>query len=135
MSISKSDLERMIRDGNIGKIPVDRPVYFFPELIYPKGGLSSDRACHALWFYYMNVQKLIEGGKMGDNFVIYEGDPKPAWNLRQLFESIAMTYEIRPDVMGRFWGNVDTTCDMCEIPRLPNKESFRFNKTSIILIN
>lgn len=102
------------------------PIYTF--LIAPNGFLTHDKECHALWHYYTLARKNYEE-EFKDTLILYEGDLDPKYDNRQLFISIATAYGVQPESMIRFWPNVDLQCNVLQLPKLPDEDRFRFNRT------
>lgn len=108
------------------QINFQMPIYSF--LIAPNGFLTHDKECHALWHYYTLARRNYEE-EFKDTLIIYEGDPDPVYNNRQLFMSIATAYGVQPERMIKFWKNVDMQCTVSDLPKLPDEDRFRFNHT------
>lgn len=103
-----------------------RPITF-KEYEFPNGWLAKENACHALWYYYLiannNYREHIE------NPIVLEGDPDVEPDFKQLFTSIATIYGVQPEMMIKFWSNVDMQCASLEISKLPTNDKYRFDKT------
>ncbi len=98
----------------------------FQDYEQPRGWLTHDKACHALWYYYVvasnNYREHIEDP------IVYEGDLDTIPDFSQLFTSIAVAYGVQPEEMIKFWSNVDMQCQMMDLSKLPMNDKFRFNK-------
>ncbi len=102
----------------------------FIEYLTPNGYLINDPACHGLFYYYLIARKNLEQYEIDP--IIYEDEPWPDINFKQLFSSIAIAYGVEPERMTKFWVNVDMQCDVLNLPRLPGDERIRFNKVAEI---
>lgn len=98
----------------------------FNAYLVPVGFLIEDRACHALWYYYLIARQTYET-HIHDP-IVYEDDKDPEYNFKQLFTSVAKAYGVRPEVMCKFWKNVDFQCRTLELPLLPDEDKYRFNQ-------
>ena len=98
------------------RIPVTRMHFQFnvyPEHTQPNGFLTEDRACQAIWYYYliaMTARSKI-GKSIDDQIIEYKvGQAAPLWKdkrFNQQFKSVAMMYGLEsPDEMIPFWPNV-----------------------------
>jgi hypothetical protein len=101
---------------------------YFEDMVIPKGFLAQDKACHALWYYYVVARRNYEEEFKGER-IVYEGEPDQQYNYRQLFNSIATIYGTTPERMVHFWKNVDMQAAILELPALPDEERYRFNRT------
>lgn len=125
-----SDLKQM--KESLNGLPIN--VVLFPDFITPYGMLNSDRASHALFYYYICAMKTYETNIANDPLV-YEGHADPTQNFHQLFTSIATMYNVSPDQMANYWDLVDAQCDLMEFPRIPDEERYRHNRAIKISIN
>ena len=101
--------------------------FVFRQYEMPNGYLSPPLACHALWYYYLIARNNYERNSVDP--IVYEGEPDPEPNFRQIFSSIATIYGIQPENMVHYWTNVDMQCDALDLPRMPDEEKYRFNQT------
>lgn len=99
----------------------------FQQYLAPEGFLVRDKACHALFYYYLIAHNTYETHIK--DVIVYEGDPDPQYNFKQMFSSAAACYGVQPEQMVQFWRNVDMQCDLLGLPILPDEERFRFNRT------
>jgi len=102
----------------------------FDTYIIPAGWLSIDTPCHALFYYYLAARRTYENDVKDP--IVYEGEPDPEVNFRQLFTSIAVAYGVQPEHMLKYWINVDMQCDLLHIPRLPAEDKYRFDTVAEI---
>ena len=80
---------------------IEFDVMIFTDYMAPKGFLTEDTACHALFYYYLvarNAYEQFERDKLE-----YEGQVVDDPNYDQLFSSIAVAYGVEPQVMSKFW--------------------------------
>ena len=91
----------------------------------PSGFLNSNKACHALWHYYLTGHLAHEREKEN---IVYEGDEDKKTNLHQLFLSVARIYDVKPEDMIKFWPNVDMQAMSMHMPKMPDTDATRFNK-------
>lgn len=116
--------ENRVKDGDktfVFSIPV------FAAYTEPLGALSADKACHALWYYYLSARHVWET-HIADPIVL-EGDKDPEYNFKQMFTSIATWYGVTPETMKNFWDRIDKQCDRLGLPKLPDEDRYRFNLT------
>ena len=99
----------------------------FDAYLAPDGFLGDEPGCHALFYYYLLARKTLEETEI-DPFV-YEDEKWPESNFKQLFQSIAIMYGLEPEQMLPFWVNVDMQCDLLRLPKMPDVDRLRFNKT------
>ena len=111
----------------VGNLTVQFEVPAFSTYEVPIGFLAKDRACHALFRYYLSARQMYEDHILDP--IVYEGDVSQVVNFRQLFVSTATAYGVAPERMIQFWVNVDLQCDLLGIPRMPDEERYRFNRT------
>ncbi len=95
----------------------------FPDYIIPNGGLTNERASHALFYYYLLATEMKD---KEDHGIVYEGDKDPEYFYREVFKSVAKLYNLRPEYMENLWPCVDLTCDMHNLPKLPHGTKYRF---------
>ena len=105
-------------------IRFEMPMY--RKYIKPLGFLTEEKECHALWHYYVTARLVYETHV--ETPIVLEGDADPVTNFKQLFMSIAFTYQVQPEHMVKFWGNIDMQCHMLQLPKLPDMDIYRFNK-------
>lgn len=91
----------------------------------PSGFLNSNKACHALWHYFLAGRLAYE--REMEN-IVYEGDKDKTTNLRQLFLGVAKLYAVLPEDMIKFWPNVDMQATSMGLPKMPDTDDTRFNK-------
>jgi hypothetical protein len=102
------------------------------NFIAPYGFLDRSNESHALWNYYVSARLAYETCTI--DVIQFEDEKTPETNLRQLFESIAFMYNVKPDEMAKCWSMIDMQCRAIDCPPLPDEERFRFNrKTALIL--
>lgn len=106
-------------------------VALFTEYLIPNGHLTTQPECHALFYYYLNARRTYEE-KVKDSPIVYEDDPDPTYNFRQLFTSIATLYNVEPEQMANCWEDVDKQCLLLGLPLMPDEEKYRFNAKLII---
>src|SRR5690606_18627548 len=103
----------------------------FHEYEMPNGFLVRDKACHALFYYYLLGRKNYENEHqelgLGDQ-IVYEGELDPKYNYKQLFVTIANVYGVTPEQMIHHWPAVDLTCRAFNLPLMPEGDRYRFNK-------
>lgn len=102
-----------------------RPPLFVGYMI-PNGHLGTAPEEHALFFYYVHARRVYEE-LIRDEPIVYEGDPDPQYNLRQLFESIAGMYDCKPEEMAKAWKPVDNQAIALGLPLLPFEYKYRFD--------
>lgn len=107
-------------------------VPLFPGFMRPHGFLTPDRGCHGLFYYYLCAMRNYEHE---DGRVVYEGDMDPIVKYRNLFTSLCALYGVPSEQMCRYWEEVDAQAEFMGLPLLPDKEEYRFNTSSIILLN
>ncbi len=103
---------------------------FFLGYMQPKGYLDSSREAHALWNYYLCARNAYETHIK--NVIVFEGEKDPKVNFQQLFTSIAEMYGVQPEAMAKCWDMIDAQCLAIDLPKLPNKEYYRFNRIEFI---
>ena len=100
---------------------------YFPDMNIPKGFLSKERSCHALFYYASLVRHQIYER---DEKPREEHDQDPLQNPKQLFTSIATAYGVLPEQMVKWWTNVDMQFRLMgsgqKVRMVP--EEFRFEK-------
>ncbi len=113
--------------GNLKDLPnvfkgrtVELPL--FPDYIIPNGGLTNERTSHALFYYYVLAMNAWETEKTQ---IVYEGDADYVANYRNLFNAVSRMYDVDPEHMINAWASVDTTCDMHNMPKLPQTQKYR----------
>ncbi len=110
---------------------------FWPHLCQPHGMLETTKECAALWYYALCARQTYEAHK--DDFQL-EGDIDTAdmpvqTNYLQLFTSIATMYNVEPAAMAKCWPLVDAQFWISKIPKVPDEDKYRHNKTVDIVIN
>jgi len=95
----------------------------------PKGWLDPHIACQGLFYYYLIARRNYEEERAG---IVLEGDDDPVYNYTQLFSSIALAYNTQPEVMAKFWRNVDMQCWALQLPKMPEGGKYRMNGKAII---
>lgn len=103
----------------------------FVGYIMPNGFLDRSRESHALWFYYLHARRTWEEFVQHDP-IVYEGELDPGFNFRQLFESTARMYGVRPESMAKCWGMIDMQCRALQLPKLPDEERYRFDRAIVL---
>ena len=98
------------------------------EYITPNGFLDYENESHALFFYYINAQRIYETYIKNEPIVL-EGDADPEYNLQELFISIAKLYNVHPENMANAWHQVDMQCRLLNLPLLPTETRYRFNNS------
>lgn len=96
----------------------------FIDYVAPKGFLTTDIACHALFYYHQLARQAYERVKDG---IELEGETTLHGNYEQLFASVARIYGIRGEHMLPFWPAVELQCQALNIPTIPNESRYRFN--------
>ena len=91
----------------------------------PSGWLINDRACHALFYYYLIARNNYER-EMVDPIVI-EGHVSEHYDYKGLFQRVAQIYGVDPERMLRFWSNVNMQAEMMALPLLPDEDRYRHN--------
>ena len=105
----------------------------FLKYMFPNGGLNQHRATHALFYYFLLARKAWEEEKGG---IVYEDDPEPIFDYLQLFKTIARLYGVEPEEMEKCWYEVDYTCFINDLPKLPKNTRLRhYTGSAIILLN
>lgn len=105
----------------------DLNVPAFPQYLEPHGLLVDDRACYALFYYYLLGRKAYENSLGIGDEIVYEGKLDPQYNFIQLFKTIAMIYGVSEERMVHFWPQVDLTCVLNRLPKMPHGDKYRFN--------
>jgi hypothetical protein len=96
----------------------------------PYGGLpKGEIAAHALFRYYTIARSNWE---RVNTQIRYEDEREDVINYRQLMSSIATMYNTTPERMVKFWPAVDWTCTMHSLPKLPDEERYRMNRTIVV---
>lgn len=67
------------------------------------------------------------------NPIVYEGEKDPNVNFKELFKSIALMYSTTPEKMVKFWSNVDMQFTIMRLPKLPDEDKYRFDRTAGII--
>lgn len=104
----------------------------FERYMQPFGGLNAERETHALFYYYLLARKNWEDEIGG---IVYEGSPDPIFAYLQLFKSIANLYGVEPEAMEKCWSEVDYTCAMHDLPKLPETSKLRHYSQQPIILN
>jgi len=94
----------------------------------PNGWFTDEIACHALWYYYLCARNAYETHEFDP--IVLEGHDDPQTDFKQLMMSIATAYGVQPEVMVKFWKNVDLQCAALELPKMPIGERYRFDTTA-----
>lgn len=108
------------------------PIY--PHLIRPNGFLDGSREAHALWYYYLCARQTYED-KEHEFFLEGSsvfGDKPLVPGYRQLFTSIANLYGVKPEGMAKCWDMVDMQCVSMHLPKMPDEDQYRHNRTGEI---
>lgn len=116
----------------LGNAQLSLPI--FGKYQTPFGFLTRDRACHALMYYSLTARRTYEEVVL-DQQIVYEGHDDMGANFRQMFESIAMLYDITPEEMAKHWPAVNMQFDALSLPQLPDEERYRFNTPIAIRLN
>ena len=119
----------MVKVGNNGAFTITMQPQLFNDYLMPKGWLVNEMGCHGLFFYYLRARNNFEQETGG---IILEGENDPKYNYRQLFTSTSLCYGISPDNMVNYWHNIDMQCDKLNLPRLPDLEKYRMNRTVVV---
>ena len=101
-------------------------VPMFDRYVVPRGFLSNDIACHALFRYFISAHSAMQRYR---DQVTLEGDPdiiEP--NYKALFMSWAQAYGVAPERMVKFWINVDLQADQLGMTRMPKGDKYRFDE-------
>jgi hypothetical protein len=106
---------------------------FFLAYMQPNGFLDASREAHGLWNYYLCARNAYETHI--SNALVFEGEKDPTVNFRQLFTSMAQMYGVQPNTMAKCWDMVDAQCVSIDLPKMPDKECYRFNRADIIRLN
>lgn len=111
-SIGKDGILRHEPDGK----PILMQAFMFNDLTAPNGFLLPHPACQALWYYtiLIKMQKLEEVDPIQYDDVW----PPRVRHAKELFMSIAMLYSTTPDMMLKFWPNVDMQCVSMKSPKV-----------------
>jgi hypothetical protein len=92
--------------------------------VKPQGFLEHHPACHALFHYATLARKAYEESM--DTIVLDgAGDLVKEVDYRQLFSSVATAYGVEPEVMVKFWPNVNLQFATLRLPMAP--EFVRFS--------
>lgn len=104
--------------------------HIYKAYIQPKGFLTEDMACHALFYY-----SIIATGAWDrvNTALVMEGDPDPKPNYHQLFISISTIYGVDPNDMENYWWLIDRQCAKLKISKAPN-EVRHGGKARIIIV-
>jgi len=89
--------------------PTHYEIVYFEDYLIPKGFLTSDMECHALFYYYICTAHTIEKFNL-TKASAYEGEEDNNVNLPALFKSIANMYKVEPEKMENYWDLVDMQC-------------------------
>ena len=116
----------MIDESSVLNIQFQMPR--FDPYVMPTGFLSPDTPCHALFYYYLAARRTYENDVVDP--IVYEGEPDPEVNFRQLFTSIATAYGVQPEHMLKYWSNVDLQCNLLRLPLMPSGDQYRFDKVA-----
>lgn len=98
----------------------------FKEYNIPRGWLQPDRACHALWRYYLSARNAYEDIEVDQITLV--GNPDQTVNYQQLLTSTATAYGVAPEEMVKYWTSVDMQCHLLDLPKMPMNDKYRFNK-------
>lgn len=104
---------------------------FFLGYQQPHGYLDSSREAHGLWNYYLCARNAYETQVVYP--LSFEGERAAEPDYRQLFTSLANVYGVEPDSMAKCWDMVDMQCVSLDLPKLPNEERYRFDRSIIIV--
>ena len=92
----------------------------------PYGAIPKDEpAAHALFRYYVTAR---QNWERANTMIRYEHEKDDGINYKQLMTSIARMYGVTPEEMVRFWKEVDFTCTLCNLPKLPDEERYRMDR-------
>lgn len=58
-----------------------------------------------------------------------EGTTDHPTNFKQQFTTCATIYGVTPEQMVKFWSNVDMQCTVLMLPKMPDEDRYRFDKT------
>ena len=94
------------------------PAEYYKAMVKPNGELSSQMACHALFFYSMLIDKSVIPM---DNAIVVEGVPDPVTNARNLFKSVGKMYNVEPEAMTNYWIEVNSQRRKIGLDRIPDK--------------
>lgn len=96
---SASTMDRHGKHADLHGVKLDAPFFTFlcEEIDYPELAEA-----HALLNYALNLGQCLE-----DNTVKYESDLSATLLPEQMFKTIAMIYNVDPEVMKKFWPLVD----------------------------
>ena len=93
----------------------------------PNGGLPvNNREASALFHYYVTARATYE---RVNTEIRYEHEHEDIVNYNQLFSSVARMYGVEPEKMVKHWAAVDFTCTLHSLPKLPDEEKYRMNRT------
>lgn len=107
----------------------------FERYVRPDGFLCNatrHRDCHALFYYYLTSRLNYEQIVL-NRIIEYEGSPSAETHFRKCLETIANIYGVKPNDMTKHWGCVDMQCLAEDLPKLPDEERYRFNKTGSVV--
>jgi hypothetical protein len=109
------------------KVRYDPPA--FTGHTQPHGALAPHPACQALWYYYLLAKKQLELSK---ETIILEGTTHYPPVYKDLFNSVRLMYNVKPEQMIKFWKHIDRQCEIMDFPSLPQNDSIRFDKVGNI---
>lgn len=116
---------------NGGKLFLSAPVFTAYEK--DNGGfLCHKQECHALMYYGLLGRQAYEENDLGP-VIQYEGTIDNVTNYRNLIVSISELYGVKPEDMIHHWEEVDAQFVVLSIPKLPDRDKYRFNKISEII--
>lgn len=108
-------------------------VIIFEDYMLPNGFLTTAPEEHALFFYYINARRTYEELILNKP-IIYDGQSDQEYNFEQLFQSIALLYNCKPENLVKAWPVIDKQCDLIGLPKMPDEYQYRFDKSTKNLI-
>lgn len=96
---------------------------YYPLFIEPDGYLTRDDACHALMHYATTARNNWE---LEAETIRLEDEHDREINYHQLFHSIARLHGVEPEVMSKFWWQIDLQFAAMQLPLV--HQSIRFDK-------
>ena len=91
----------------------------------PKGFLSSDMACHALFFYASCAAGAYKDEKENIRYTIDGKGDQTSFNYFQMWKSAAEVYGVSPDSMAAYWPAVNLQLMALGLTVLPDEPKYR----------
>ena len=97
----------------------------YSNITAPRGLLSSDKACHALWNYYITMIRN-SGSYLGSGILDANGEKISLTQEKlcvidcyMLFKQVAKIYAVDPNAMFNYWQTVNMQAIALGLPAIP----------------